>query len=428
MLLDNRPYTFDRVVRLALGLAVCAGLLLLLAYLSEVLVPFAVAFLLAYLLNPVVSKLQDWGIRSRLAAVLLTLLLVGCALGAVGWLIVPMIGEQVRHLGALIGQLVSDQKIGAAIAQHIPAETWQHIRETLKTSQLQEYLQSDSFLDLLKGAATKIIPIGRGIFSGVVSTIFMLMGLMVILLYTVFLMLDFQKVRKDWQCLIPTEYRSYVVAFVQDFDDGMNRYFRAQATISCIIGAIYAIGFQIIGLPMGILLGMLIAALGMVPYLRTLSVVPALLLALIKVLDTGQSVWMVLLAVAIVYAVAEATDSAFLTPRIMGGVTGLSPALIILSLSVWGKLLGLLGLLIALPMTCLLLAYYRRLLAARTAPDAAGAPPGEGGAPQAAEAALASATSAQAAASAASGVSGETLSPSEQPSAPAGQQQRSSPL
>ncbi len=408
MLLDNRPYTFDRVVRLALGLAICTGLILLLAYISDVLVPFAVAFLLAYLFNPVVSKLQDWGIRSRLAAVLLTLLLVTGVLGGAAWVITPMIGAQAKHLAEQIKNLKSPEQslsspAGTPSAQTAPGAatlpavqtpqvpaaepevaqkvrdflkgTQQKVHDYLKSSQLQEYLQSDEFLNLLKDAATKLVPIGKGLFSGVISTFLALAGLLVILLYTVFLMLDFQKVRKDWQNLIPADYRDTVVAFVQDFNDGMNRYFRAQATISCIVGTLYAIGFQIVGLPLGILLGMLIAVLGMVPYLRTLSIVPALMLVLIKSLEPGQSFWMVLLSVLIVYAVAEAIDGAFLTPRIMGDVTGLNPALIILSLSVWGKLLGFLGLLIALPATCLLLAYYRRLLATRPLPADTAPPP-----------------------------------------------------
>lgn len=369
MLLDNRPYTFDRVVRMTMSAILGVGLIFLLSYLSDVLVPFAIAFLLAYLLNPIVGKLQDWGVRSRLLAVLLTLVLTGVFVGIACWLIVPLIIGQITHMGVLLGVLAKDKKLPEAAAEYISQDTWQNVLAFLDSSKVHEYLKSDTFLDMLKTAGSKILPIGRGLVTGVVSTVLVLVGLGVVLLYTVFLMLDFQKVRKDWQALIPHQYRQTVVAFVQDFDAGMNRYFRAQATIASLVGVIYAIGFQIIGLPMGILLGLLIAILGMVPYLRVLSLLPVVTLALAKSLDTGQSFWMIMIGVLIVYAVAEAADGTLLTPRIMGDATGLSPALIILSLSVWGKLLGLLGLLIALPMTCLLLAYYRRIIAAQTVQD-----------------------------------------------------------
>ena len=114
---------------------------------------------------------------------------------------------------------------------------------------------------------------------------------------------------------------------------------------------------------MAILLGLFIGLLNMVPYLQMIGIIPAVLLALVHALETGTNFWMVLGLTGLVFAVAQIVQDAFLVPKIMGDVTGLSPAAILLSLSIWGKLLGIFGLLIALPMTCLLLAYYQRLLA-----------------------------------------------------------------
>lgn len=405
ILFDNRPYTLDRVVRLLLGGLAIVGLIWMLSYLSDVLIPFAIAFLLAYLFNPLVLKLQRLGIRNRLAAVLLTLLMVLCAFTAAGIIVIPMIIRETTQMSALIGDIIAgrgpgmkntppskqapqpDQEsstppqerdtdktstkddiaqdgfhIPQSITDILPQETWNEIREFLRSAQLQEYLKSDSFVNLLKDGVARIIPIGRGLFSGVISIVIAATGVLVILLYLIFLMLDFQRVRKDWHKLIPPAYRQTVLSFVQDFDTGMNRYFRAQATIAACVGVITATGFYLIGLPMGILLGILVGILNMVPYLQIVAFVPALILAIAQSLQTGQSIWTVLLLVIVVFAVAQAIQDLLLTPRIMGEVTGLSPALMILSLSIWGKLLGILGLLIALPMTCLLLAYYKRLL------------------------------------------------------------------
>ena len=142
----------------------------------------------------------------------------------------------------------------------------------------------------------------------------------------------------------------------------MRRYFRAQALVASLTGLICAIGFVLIGLPLGILLGALVGLLNMVPYLQIIAIVPAIILALIHALETGMSIWLVLALTGLVFVIAQIIQDGVLVPRIMGKVTGLSPAAIMLSLSIWGKLLGLLGLIIALPVSFLLLAYYRSFL------------------------------------------------------------------
>ena len=114
----------------------------------------------------------------------------------------------------------------------------------------------------------------------------------------------------------------------------------------------------------------------MVPYLQTIGLIPAVLLALAHVLETGDNVWWMLGKIVLVFVVVQLIQDTVLVPRIMGKVTGFSPAVILLSLSVWGKLLGLFGLIIALPITYLILAYYRAFLstgaiARATKPEAA---------------------------------------------------------
>jgi predicted PurR-regulated permease PerM len=78
--------------------------------------------------------------------------------------------------------------------------------------------------------------------------------------------------------------------------------------------------------------------------------------------QSGTNIWMVLGLTGLVFVVVQLIQDGFLTPKIMGKVTGLNPAMIMLSLSIWGKLLGLLGMIIALPVTYMLLVYYRRLI------------------------------------------------------------------
>ncbi len=138
----------------------------------------------------------------------------------------------------------------------------------------------------------------------------------------------------------------------------MNHYFRGQALVAFIVGIMFCIGFSIIGLPMAVLLGLFIGLLNMVPYLQLISLVPATLLCLVYSVDTDVDFWHIWWSCMAVYIIVQLIQDFFLTPKIMGKAMGLNPAIILLSLSVWGTLLGFIGLIIALPLTTLLMAYY----------------------------------------------------------------------
>ena len=115
---------------------------------------------------------------------------------------------------------------------------------------------------------------------------------------------------------------------------------------------------MIIGMPLALVLGMFIGLLNMVPYLQLISIIPTTLLCLVCSVDSGVDFWVIFWECMAVYIVVQAIQDLILTPKIMGKAMGLNPAIILLSLSVWGSLLGFLGLIIALPLTTLLLAYY----------------------------------------------------------------------
>ncbi|MEW6264936.1 MAG: AI-2E family transporter [Thermodesulfobacteriota bacterium] len=371
-MLDSKPFTLDRVVRLGITAGLLWGLVLLLSYLSDVLIPFAVALLLAYLLNPLVVLVQK-KVPNRLAAVIISLILVLIALALLVMIILPMIGREIGHMGRVVSDLVNNSSWAVRAAQALPPDLWQMIKDMAGRPEVQELFKSSSFWKVAEAVARKVMPGVWGLITGTATFLTGLIGLGVIALYLVFLLLDYQKVRVGWKELLPPAHRESIVAFIYDFDAAMNRHFRAQALVAAIVGALFAVGFSLIGLPLGILLGLLAGVLNMVPYLPLLVLPPALLMALVRALETGGGIWLSLGLTVAVFILVQIVDGTLLTPRIMGEVTGLSPAMILLSLSVWGKLLGMLGLLLALPLTCLVLAYYRRLLATGTL-----APPGAG--------------------------------------------------
>ena len=145
-----------------------------------------------------------------------------------------------------------------------------------------------------------------------------------------------------------------------DMKKALNNYVRGQGLVALIMGILFCVGFTIIDFPMAIGLGIMIGIMDLVPYLHTFALIPTVLLALLKAADTGQNFWIILLGALIVFIVVQLICDMIVTPKVMGSAMGLNPAILLLSLSVWGALLGFIGLIIALPLTTLLIAYYQR--------------------------------------------------------------------
>ena len=117
----------------------------------------------------------------------------------------------------------------------------------------------------------------------------------------------------------------------------MNRYFRGQALVALCVGILFSIGFLIIDFPLAIGLGLFIGALNMVPYLQIIGFVPTIMLAILKAADTGDNFWIIIASAAAVFIVVQIIQDGYLVPRIMGKITGLNPAIILLSLSIWDR-------------------------------------------------------------------------------------------
>jgi len=361
MFSENRPYTLDRLVRICITAGLLCGLVWLMGYLSDVLIPFAVAMLLAYLINPLIALVQK-KVPNRFAAVFISLIGLLAAAVFLAWLIIPMIVSETTHMGRVLSEVVTSSDLSERASKILPPDLWQAVKDFSARKEVQDFFKSDNFWKIAESVARKVLPGVWGLISGTASLIIGLVGLAVIGLYLVFLLMDYQKVSQGWKGLLPPASREAVTGFVSDFNSAMNRYFRAQALVASITGVLFTVGFLIIGMPMAILLGLFIGLLNMVPYLQIIGLIPAFLLALVHALETGGNLWTMLALTGLVFVVVQVIQEAILVPRIMGKEMGLNPAMILLSLSIWGKLLGIFGLLIALPMTCLLIAYYRRFL------------------------------------------------------------------
>lgn len=352
-----RKQQFDRdsIIRGLITIAVLVALFLLVRRLSGVLLPFLISFVVAYMLEPIVCFFQyKCRLKNRLLSVIVTLVLVtGVLAGAVAAL-VPTISKQATALSIGIKNYVSTFDANEYFSPRVNEQ----LQELVQNMDVQTLLHSP---EVQQGIKTLLPKVGSWISSGVSA----LMGLaifFVCLLYVVFLLIDYEKIAKNWHKYIPKRYRHGAQMLMSDLDKNMNGYFRGQATVAGIVGILFAIGFQIIGLPMGIAIGLIIGVLNLVPYMQALGIPPCLILGLIQSAETGRPIWVVYLCIAAVFIVVQTTQDLVLTPKIMGHAMGLSPAAILLSLSIWGSLLGIVGMIIALPVTTLLISYYKRFI------------------------------------------------------------------
>lgn len=352
---QSKPYTFDRVVRMLLSLGFVVAFYFLLRRLSGVLIPFFVAVLVAYLINPLVEILQyKLRFKYRGLSVFVSLLLVFSIVYFLGiWLIPQFVGEMAKMVS-----LIQKYLVDSSISSVLPKEVVVWVNDYVNNTNFSDVLNAQNVAESLR----KILGHTWNVFSGSVSFLFGVVSLLIILVYLVFLLIDFKQISEGWYKLVPPQFQEPVKHVFADLTSGMHIYFRAQGFIALIVGVLLAIGFKIIGLPMAIIVGLFIGMLNIVPYLQVVGFIPVALLSLLKAMETNQSFWHVILLAATVMAVVQLVQETVLVPKIMGRVYGLHPAIILLSLSIWGSLLGLLGMLIALPITTLLFSYYNRFV------------------------------------------------------------------
>ncbi len=345
----------EMIIRGVITVVVLASLYLLIRRLSGVLLPFLISFVVAYILAPIVNFFQHTcRLKSRVLSVIVTILLVVGVLTGVVAAVVPAISRQATSLSQSVKTYVS-QWDGS---EYFSPRVNEHIEQIIQSLDIKTLLQSEE----VQQGIQKVIPVlGDWISSGV-NAILSLAVVFVCLMYIIFLLIDYEKISTKWHKYIPERFRDSIVMLMGDLDRNMNAYFRGQALVAAINGILFAIGFQIIGLPMGIGLGIMIGILNLVPYMQILGAFPAVLLGLIQAAETARPLWVVLLCIAAVFVFVQIIENLVLVPTIMGNVTGMGPAWILLSLSIWGSLLGFVGMIIALPVTTLLVSYYKRFV------------------------------------------------------------------
>lgn len=345
----RRPFTFDRVVRMVLGAVVISLACWLLYTLRDVLLPFGVSVVIAYLLEPLVQfnrKLLH--LKGRVIAVFVTFFGVIFALSVLAWLFMPSLLREMHQVSALITNYAGTEQS----VPFIPQSVHRFLKENIDFAAVSSMLSGTDWVSIGSGII--------GLLSSGLSFLLSVFNWLLVFLYVIFIMLDYDRLARGFHAMVPPAWRTQAFALGRDLQNSMNHYFRGQALVAFCVGILFSIGFLIMGLPLAILLGLFIGLLNMVPYLQLISIPITALLCLVFSVQSADGFWIIFGEAMAVYIIVQGIQDLILTPRIMGKAMGLNPAIILLSLSIWGSLFGLLGMIIALPMTTLMLSYYER--------------------------------------------------------------------
>ena len=346
-----KEITFDKFIRWAGIIILTLGILYITNYLSSVLLPFFIAWFFAYLLYPFVLFIEHkLHIRIRALSIILAMLVMIGVIGGILWLIIPPMIDQFDKLGDVLTRWIHQ----TTHTNNLTAV----IKEWLQNNQeqIEHFLKSKDFSDALKTTMPKVFAVVGQTANILISII----ASMITLLYMFFILLDYETLTANWVRIFPKKSRPFWQSLMNDVKRELNNYIRGQGMVALCMGIMFCIGFTIIGFPMAIGLGILIGILDLVPYLHTFALIPTAFLAMLKAADTGQNFWVVFGLAFLVFCVVQIITDMVVTPKIMGKAMGLNPAILLLSLSVWGALLGFLGLIVALPLTTLLIAYWQR--------------------------------------------------------------------
>ena len=353
--LFERPFTFDRVTRIVFSIVIIGVLLYLITVLRNALLPFLIAWLLAYMMQPFVKFFQyKLKLKSRILAIVAVIISASLIIGIAAALVVPSVAQEAERTL----NLMRTHNPGEGHVPLIPASWIEYLENNVDINQLMELLSRENIQNAIKQLAPKV----WNILSNTFSILFSITIIFVILLYFIFILLDYEKIANGWINLIPARIRPFAKGLADDVEQSMNRYFRGQSLIALCVGVLLSIGFKIVGFPLAVTLGLFIGVLNLIPYLQAISLIPMVILSLLKSAETGQNFWIIFGSGLLILGIVQCIQDLYLTPRIMGKAMGLNPAIILLSLSIWGTLLGFIGLIIALPLTTLCLSYYKRFI------------------------------------------------------------------
>lgn len=353
----SKPFTLDSTVRLVLAAVALVCFVLLIKYLSPVLIPFCLAWFLAYMIYPIVKFVQEkLRVKSKSASAAIVMVTIIAIIGVGIYLLTPRFVSEAIKLKNFVANYTLTNGEGTI------SHRWEiFLQNFIKDYNIADLLSSNNLMEFIQSVSPHIWSLITSSFNLTMS----LFTIFITIIYIFFILRDYKKITHHFGMLIPSKYRPFVLTLYRDMQEGMKQYYRGQVLVALSVAVLYSIGFLIIDLPMAVTMGLLVGTLNLVPYLQVVGIPPCILLSLVHAAENGTSPWPHLFSLFIVFAVVQLIQDGYLVPKIMGKRMGLNAAVILLSLSIFGMIFGFIGVIIALPTTTLLFSYYRRYFLAR---------------------------------------------------------------
>ncbi len=386
--------SFSVLIMLCMAVAVIAAVIKLLGFLSPILIPIMIATIIAYLLNPLVDKLVSWKLPRQLAVVIVLLVTLSGVIGF-GATFLPKIVKETavlienreqhsvkvqqwlnetiedndfltRKLDDLyqdsLNLLPNSNYEEEDIIKFQTAPTSYHKLEACVRIQTSNYLSSlglDSF-KTLPGMIWSWVSAGS---KAIFSQVSLMVGILAIPIFVFYFLIEAENIKEKWPSVLPLQvshFRHEVVETMEEINDHLIAFFRGQMLVSIIEGILIAICLSIYGLPYAMTIGLAICVLGIVPYLGILSTwIPAALIAWGQPDGGLQSV----LIVSCIFLAVNQLDSWVIQPKIVGDKVGLHEFTVLLSVLIWTIVIGgLLGALLAVPLTAAIKVIYKRYI------------------------------------------------------------------
>lgn len=351
------PSRWGRVGRVLLWLGLVVLLVWAAIRLEAILTSFAMAFTVAYFLNPVANTLERVYARvfRRLRwiaprAVAVATLVAGLVLVVVlvALIVVPTVYHQISETAVKVPGYV--QRIRAEVE---PAIQRLNVRYPQEFEEVRRRI-----IEAIRGHIPEILAPIPGIvgaaFSSVLSFVLTILNLLVVPVFAGYLLYDMNAIRTGVAVLVPHRYRDYVYSRTRAVSRLVSAFVRGQVTVCLILGSFYAIALTACGVPMGLLVGFVIGFFNLIPYMSTILGLP---LALLLSWVDAQS-WRTLLVVTALFFVGQLVEGNFITPRIVGERLGLHAVVVMLAVLIGGTLFGFIGMVVAVPITAALSVFW----------------------------------------------------------------------
>lgn len=339
----------DRTLRRIFILAGIALIIWVLYLLKPVVVPFIGAFLIAYLFSPLVDKLHNIGLP-RWLSISLVFIGIGVAIFLAMWFLVPLVWEQLMYAKNNI-----PNNIHWVNYTFLPwlSETFNLVPMEIDTEQMSaaimEYIQTNYSADSIQAMLLKVAQSGLN-FIQIGGTI------VLIPIIAFYFLLDWERMLENMRRLIPRKYEKSTLTIVGECHEVLGAFVKGQFLVMFLLGVVYAVGLQLVGIEVGIIIGMIAGLASIIPYLGfAVGIISAIVACLFQFgLD-----WVHLALVLVVFMVGQAIEGYILQPFLLGDKIGLSPVAVVFAVLAGAQLAGLLGMLIALPVAAIIVVLLR---------------------------------------------------------------------